>query len=105
MEPSGYVKIQQFITIVQVIRTKQRQWKIIIRGNGGKYYVCLLQGHKDLHQDDCIKQLFGLVNALLAITRDWQTNKQNLNIQHYCITPLSHDCGIVGWVPHCDTLH
>jgi hypothetical protein len=23
----------------------------------------------------------------------------------YCVTPLSHNVGIVCWVPHCDTLH
>jgi FKBP12-rapamycin complex-associated protein len=48
-------------------------------------------------------QLFGLVNALLV--RDRQTKKQDLSIQRYGISPLSHDCGVVGWVPHCDTLH
>ena len=48
-------------------------------------------------------QLFGLVNALLA--RDTRTNNHDLNIQRYTITPLSHNAGIVGWVPHCDTIH
>lgn len=48
-------------------------------------------------------QLFGLVNALLV--RDPQTKKHDLKIQRYAISPLSHDCGIVGWVPHTDTFH
>ncbi len=99
----SYVKIQRFITNVQVITTKQRPRKIIIRGNDGKDYVCLLKGHEDLRQDERVMQLFGLVNALLA--RDRRTNKHDLNIQRYSITPLSHNCGVVGWVPHCDTLH
>merc|ERR1719213_372515 len=25
--------------------------------------------------------------------------------QRYAITPLSQNCGIIGWVPACDTLH
>ena len=29
----------------------------------------------------------------------------DLSIQRYAVTPLSHNVGIVGWVPHCDTLH
>lgn len=48
-------------------------------------------------------QLFGLVNALLE--RDRQTRKHDLRIQRYAISPLSHNCGLVGWVPHTDTLH
>jgi len=28
-----------------------------------------------------------------------------LRIQRYAISPLSHNCGLVGWVPHTDTLH
>lgn len=99
----SYVKIERFITNVQVITSKQRPRKIIIRGDNGKDYVFLLKGHEDLRQDERVMQLFGLVNALLA--KDGRTNKQDLNIQRYAIAPLSHNCGVVGWVPHCDTLH
>lgn len=99
----SYVKIQQFITDVQVITSKQRPRKITIRGNDGKDYVFLLKGHEDLRQDERVMQLFGLANALLA--RDRRTNKHDLNIQRYAIAPLSHNAGVVGWVPHCDTLH
>ena len=48
-------------------------------------------------------QLFGLTNALLANHRD--TSKRNLAIRRYAVIPLSPNCGIIGWVPHCDTLH
>ena len=44
-----------------------------------------------------------MVNALLA--RDRRTNHHDLDIQRYAIAPLSHNAGLVGWVPHCDTLH
>ena len=99
----SYVKIKKFRHSVQVITSKQRPRKIILQGSDGKDYVFLLKGHEDLRQDERVMQLFGLVNALLA--RDRRTNKHDLNIQRYAITPLSHDAGIVGWVPHCDTLH
>jgi FKBP12-rapamycin complex-associated protein len=65
--------------------------------------MVMTKGHEDLHHDECVMQIFGLVNALLA--RDLQTKKQDLNIQCYVILPLSYDCGVVGWVPHCDMLH
>lgn len=99
----SYVKIQRFITDVHVITSKQRPRKITIRGNDGKDYVFLLKGHEDLRQDERVMQLFGLANALLA--RDRRTNTHDLSIQRYAIAPLSHNAGVVGWVPHCDTLH
>ena len=99
----SYVKIEKFVPNVQVITSKQRPRKITLRGSDGKDYVFLLKGHEDLRQDERVMQLFGLVNALLA--RDPQTKKHDLSIQRYAISPLSHNCGLVGWVPHCDTLH
>jgi len=99
----SYVRIEKFIPKVQVITSKQRPRKITIRGNDGKDYVFLLKGHEDLRQDERVMQLFGLVNALLA--RDRRTNQYDLNIKRYAIAPLSHNAGVVGWVPHTDTLH
>jgi len=99
----SYIKIERFIHSVQVITSKQRPRKIVLRGSDGKDYVFLLKGHEDLRQDERVMQLFGLVNALLA--RDRRTNNHDLNIQRYAIAPLSHNAGVVGWVPHCDTLH
>jgi serine/threonine-protein kinase mTOR len=98
-----YVKIEKFVANVEVINSKQRPRKITLRGSDGQDYVFLLKGHEDLRQDDRVMQVFGLVNALLI--RDPQTRKHDLKIQRYAISPLSHNCGVVGWVPHCDTLH
>lgn len=99
----SYIKIEKFIPSVQVITSKQRPRKITLRGSDGKDYVFLLKGHEDLRQDERVMQLFGLVNALLE--RDRQIKKHDLRIQRYTVSPLSHNCGLVGWVPHTDTLH
>lgn len=98
-----YVKIVKFIPKIQVIVSKQRPKKIVLCGSDGNNYIFLLKGHEDLRQDERVMQLFGLVNALLE--RDQRTNKHDLKIQRYAITPLSHNSGVVGWVPHCDTFH
>ena len=87
----SYVKIERFYPTVQVITSKQRPRKIVLRGGDGKDYVFLLKGHEDLRQDERVMQLFGLVNALLV--RDRRTNNHDLNIQRYTITPLSHNAG------------
>jgi len=86
-----------------VITSKQRPRKLSIHGEDGHVYVFLLKGHEDLRQDERAMQLFGLANALLE--GDRRTSKHDLAIQRYAVTPLSHNAGIVGWVPHTDTLH
>lgn len=90
----------------------------------------LLKGHEDLRQDERVMQLFGLVNTLLL--HDPDTFRRNLTIQvtstkivyencvcklwlivslslncfqRYAVIPLSTNSGLIGWVPHCDTLH
>lgn len=63
----------------------------------------LLKGHEDLRQDERVMQLFGLVNTLLQHEPD--TFRRNLTIQRYAVIPLSTNSGLIGWVPHCDTLH
>lgn len=56
-----------------------------------------------MRQDERVMQLFGLVNALLQHEPD--TFRRNLTIQRYAVIPLSTNSGLIGWVPHCDTLH
>nr|KAG5704724.1 hypothetical protein BaRGS_005180 [Batillaria attramentaria] len=66
----------------------------------GKEYQFLLKGHEDLRQDERVMQLFGLVNSLLRNNAD--TFRRNLT---FAAIPLSTNSGLIGWVPHCDTLH
>ncbi|RLN97572.1 hypothetical protein BBJ28_00010972 [Nothophytophthora sp. Chile5] len=97
------VKIGSFLPTVAVITSKQRPRRITIVGSNGLEYMFLLKGHEDLRQDERVSQLFGLVNALLI--NDRNTSKKDLKIHRYPVIPLSDNAGIVGWVPHCDTLH
>lgn len=97
------VRIAHFQRSLEVITSKQRPRKLIIRGSNGKDYMFLLKGHEDLRQDERVMQLFGLVNTLLQ--KDPDTFRRNLTIQRYVVIPLSTKSGLIGWVPHCDTLH
>ncbi|KAF4524829.1 hypothetical protein B566_EDAN014311 [Ephemera danica] len=96
-------RIAQFKASLQVITSKQRPRKLTIKGSNGKEYMFLLKGHEDLRQDERVMQLFGLVNTLLL--NDPDTFRRNLTIQRYAVIPLSTNSGLIGWVPHCDTLH
>ncbi|KAM8716149.1 hypothetical protein ACLKA7_003090 [Drosophila subpalustris] len=107
--PGSYNPGQELIRIshiknnLQVITSKQRPRKLCIRGSNGKDYMYLLKGHEDLRQDERVMQLFSLVNTLLLDDPD--TFRRNLAIQRYAVIPLSTNSGLIGWVPHCDTLH
>ncbi|XP_055916701.1 serine/threonine-protein kinase Tor [Eupeodes corollae] len=97
------IRISHIKTNLQVITSKQRPRKLCIRGSNGKDYMYLLKGHEDLRQDERVMQLFSLVNTLLLDDPD--TFRRNLTIQRYAVIPLSTNSGLIGWVPHCDTLH
>lgn len=97
------IKIERVKSNLQVITSKQRPRKLCIKGSDGKEYMFLLKGHEDLRQDERVMQLFGLVNTLLV--NEPETSGRNLTIQRYAVIPLSTNSGLIGWVPHCDTLH
>ncbi|XP_071946239.1 serine/threonine-protein kinase mTOR-like [Antedon mediterranea] len=97
------IQIERVQSSLQVITSKQRPRKLSIFGSNGMEYMFLLKGHEDLRQDERVMQLFGLVNTLLANNPD--TFRRHLDIQRYSIIPLSTNSGLIGWVPHCDTLH
>eukprot|EP00731_Ephydatia_muelleri_P014310 Em0008g30a len=97
------VKIRSVSHTLNVITSKQRPRKLVIHGSNGSDYMFLLKGHEDLRQDERVMQLFGLVNTLLS--NDPETLKRHLSIQRYSVIPLSPNSGLIGWVPHCDTIH
>ncbi|KAI1309348.1 Serine/threonine-protein kinase mTOR [Halotydeus destructor] len=107
--PGSYNPSQNVVRIacvegsLSVITSKQRPRKLTIKGSNGKDYMFLLKGHEDLRQDERVMQLFGLVNTLLV--SDPETSRRNLAIQRYAVIPLSTNSGLIGWMPHCDTLH
>ncbi|EFO21688.2 phosphatidylinositol 3 [Loa loa] len=97
------VTISSIHNTLQVINSKQRPRKVVMKGSDGKDYIFLLKGHEDPRQDERVMQLFGLVNTLLLHQGD--TSRRNLTIQRYSIIALNQNSGLIGWVPNCDTLH
>jgi FKBP12-rapamycin complex-associated protein len=102
--PMGTInRISQVEPSLQVITSKQRPRKLSICGSNGRTYMFLLKGHEDLRQDERVMQFFSLVNSLLV--NDPETFRRNLAIQRFAVIPLSTNSGLIGWVPHSDTLH
>ncbi|KYQ91695.1 protein kinase [Tieghemostelium lacteum] len=97
------IRIQSFSSTLSVIPSKQRPRKLTIVGSDGLEYTFLLKGHEDLRQDERVMQLFGLVNTSLAANHE--TAKSHLSIRRFSVIPLSPNSGLIGWVPHSDTLH
>ncbi|KAG9394146.1 Serine/Threonine-protein kinase TOR [Carpediemonas membranifera] len=107
--PGGYhadrdpIRIVSFKPQLQVIMSKQRPRKLSMVGSDGNTFLYLLKGHEDTRQDERMMQFFGLVNQLLAADR--ATCRNDLYIQRYAVIPLSPNSGLLGWLPHGDTLH
>jgi len=74
----------------------------MIHGNDGKEYPFLLKGNEDLRQDERVMQLLQLVNTILASAH--LQGKQSLQVARYAVIPLSQQSGLLGWVPHSDTI-
>ena len=97
------VKIARIRPLLSMIPSKQKPRKLSIVGSNGVDYQFLLKGHEDLRQDERVMQFFRLVNNLLQ--SDSETSKSHLSIGCYDVVPLSPCSGLIGWVPHSDTLH
>ncbi|KAJ5072006.1 serine/threonine-protein kinase mtor [Anaeramoeba ignava] len=100
---SPVVRIESFSQSITVLKTKQRPRKLKLQGSDAFWHQFLLKGHEDLRQDERVMQLLGLVNTLLH--HDLPNATRHLLIQRYAVVPLSPSSGLIGWVPHCDTLH
>ena len=104
-KPGGakVISIAGFNPILSMLPSKQHPRKLTMIGSDSREYLFLLKGHEDNRQDERAMQLFGLVNTLLST--DPHTQKKDLSIRRYVVTPLNPNAGIIGWVPNCDTLH
>ena len=100
---NSIIRIRKIGKQLNLFNTKQHPRQMTMIGTDNKEYMFLLKGHEDLRQDERVMQLFDLVNTILA--NDNNTYKQKLFINTYAVFPLSHNAGIIGWVPNCDTLH
>ncbi|KRX06464.1 Rapamycin-binding domain [Pseudocohnilembus persalinus] len=96
------VKIACFQPKLPVLSSKQHPRRLFIYGTDNKQYGFLLKGREDLRQDERVMQLFALVNRLLH--NNPKTEKKDLLITRYSVTPLSTQTGLLGWVSDCDTL-
>jgi FKBP12-rapamycin complex-associated protein len=95
------IRIQSFQNQLRVYNTKQRPRKLNILGSDGNLYVYILKAHEDLRQDERVMQFFSLANSLLSK----RIETKALNIETYPIIPLSPNSGLIGFVPHSDTIH
>ena len=100
---NSIIRIKKIGKQLNLFNTKQHPRQMTMIGTDNKEYKFLLKGHEDLRQDERVMQLFDLVNTILA--KDNNTAKKKLFINTYAVLPLSHNAGIIGWVPNCDTLH
>lgn len=69
--------------------------KIAFQCSDGQLHSALVKGRDDLRQDAVMQQVFRMMNILFL--KNKETNRDNLNIRTYKVTPLSQRSGILEW--------
>lgn len=81
------VYIQDFEEHIEILNSKTKPKKIIIKGTDGKKYVFLIKGQEDLHLDERMMQLLKIINRSLKESR----------ARYYHVTPFERS-GLIRWV-------
>ena len=93
---SSRTLVASFSDRVSVLSTKTRPKHICCTGHDGERYAYLVKGQEDLHLDQRIMQLLGMVNRLLA--HDKASAIRSLRARHYAVIPISARAGLIQWV-------
>ncbi|EAY11762.1 PIKK family atypical protein kinase [Trichomonas vaginalis G3] len=89
--------------ILTVLGTQQHPAITNFVGNDSLRWKFLLKGNEDLRLDQRIMQFFVLINSLIPSNK--LTQKMNISILNYTITPLATNAGLISWVMGADTMH
>lgn len=81
---------------IVVLPTKTKPKKLYFVGSNGKRYQYLFKGLEDLHLDERIMQLLGIINSMFV-----KLNKSasiQFHALNYSVTPLGPRSGLISWV-------
>ena len=98
---NAHVKISGFRNDIRVMESIRKPRRICILGSDEKEYSFLLKGGEDLRQDARLMKVFKLMNTILKTNPE--SNKRNLSIQTYDVTPMTLKLGLIQWVPNTTT--
>lgn len=81
------VYIQDFEEDIEILKSKTKPKKIVMKGSDGKKYVFLIKGQEDLHLDERMMQLLKIINRSLKESR----------ARYYHVIPFERS-GLIRWV-------
>ncbi|KAG7259350.1 hypothetical protein CRUP_032800, partial [Coryphaenoides rupestris] len=96
---------------------KLGEWQLSLQGINEstipkvlQYYSHSTEHDRNWYKDLSKTLLLYTVPAVQGFFRSISLSRGNnlqdtLSIQRYAVIPLSTNSGLIGWVPHCDTLH
>lgn len=90
----GEVQVTAVLRAIQVLPTKTKPKKLAFQGSDGRKYTFLFKGMEDLHLDERLMQLLGVVNAMLARAPTFAP----LRARRYAVTPLGPRSGLIQWL-------
>ncbi|KAJ3170439.1 Serine/threonine-protein kinase smg1 [Geranomyces variabilis] len=92
----GPVTVQSFAAELHVMPSKTKPKKLQLIGSDGVTYPYLFKGLEDLHLDERIQQLLGIINQFLL--NDKAAAARNLRARTYTVIPCGRRFGMIQWV-------
>ncbi|KAJ3161225.1 Serine/threonine-protein kinase smg1 [Geranomyces variabilis] len=96
LDQNGPVTVQSFATELHVMPSKTKPKKLQLIGSDGVTYPYLFKGLEDLHLDERIQQLLGIINRFLL--NDKAAAARNLRARTYTVIPCGRRFGMIQWV-------
>ncbi|KAJ3131917.1 Serine/threonine-protein kinase smg1 [Geranomyces variabilis] len=96
LDQNGPVTVQSFATELHVMPSKTKPKKLLLIGSDGVTYPYLFKGLEDLHLDERIQQLLGIINRFLL--NDKAAAARNLRARTYTVIPCGRRFGMIQWV-------
>ncbi|MES1908247.1 MAG: hypothetical protein MHM6MM_001216 [Cercozoa sp. M6MM] len=101
-DDSQHVCIARFESHRLMLASMRQPQRIGIVGDDERKHRFLLKTGEDLRLDARIEQAFGVMNRCL--NSHTQARRREMRVDTYAVLPLSHNVGLVAWVPDTDTM-
>ncbi|KAJ3417524.1 hypothetical protein HDV05_003388 [Chytridiales sp. JEL 0842] len=96
------ILIESFGETIQVLPSKTKPKKVVLKGSNGANYTFLFKGHEDLRLDERVQQLLKAMNEMLL--SDKTTRSRNLRARTFSVIPFGDNCGMIQWVDYATQL-
>ncbi len=92
--------IHQFEDTIDVLRSKEKPKKLVMRGSDGLLYAFLAKREVtgDMRKNSRMMDIAVVINRLLK--KDPESRRRKLHVRTYAVIPITEESGLIEWVPN-----